>query len=224
MFSHRRGQGAMEYLMTYGWAIIVVMVAGIAMWRLGIFNFGGGGHFTESGFTGAFKPLLSTCGITENALGGGSLDRGLVCIFTNTLNTKVYVQNVSVSMSPESEVPTGGATSHDLKCGYGLAETDKGKIVHYQDSSIVDCDYAPGGLYGSQVFECVDHTGDGVEDYEVPQEGTIKVGGGGIEGLDDKCLDVSSGHPGSAYIDIEYVLKIGNVQTVEHSTGIITWT
>ena len=36
-----RGQGAMEYLMTYGWAILVVMIVGIVMWQLGIFNMGG---------------------------------------------------------------------------------------------------------------------------------------------------------------------------------------
>lgn len=30
MKSNKKGQGAMEYLMTYGWAIIVVMIAGLA--------------------------------------------------------------------------------------------------------------------------------------------------------------------------------------------------
>ena len=28
----------MEYLMTYGWAILVVMVVGVALWQMGIFN------------------------------------------------------------------------------------------------------------------------------------------------------------------------------------------
>jgi len=37
----RKGQGAMEYLMTYGWAILVVMVVGIVMWQMGVFNVGG---------------------------------------------------------------------------------------------------------------------------------------------------------------------------------------
>ncbi len=34
----RKGQGAMEYLMTYGWAILVVMIVGVVLWQLGIFG------------------------------------------------------------------------------------------------------------------------------------------------------------------------------------------
>lgn len=28
----------MEYLMTYGWAIIIVVIVGVALWRLGVFT------------------------------------------------------------------------------------------------------------------------------------------------------------------------------------------
>lgn len=31
-----RGQGAVEYMMTYGWAILVVLVAGVFMWQYGM--------------------------------------------------------------------------------------------------------------------------------------------------------------------------------------------
>lgn len=34
----KKGQGAMEYLMTYGWAILVVMIVGVVLWQLGIFG------------------------------------------------------------------------------------------------------------------------------------------------------------------------------------------
>lgn len=37
-FSASQGQGAMEYLMTYAWAILIVMVVGLAMYQLGLFN------------------------------------------------------------------------------------------------------------------------------------------------------------------------------------------
>jgi hypothetical protein len=30
-----RGQSAVEYMMTYGWAILVVLVAGVLLWQLG---------------------------------------------------------------------------------------------------------------------------------------------------------------------------------------------
>ena len=35
----KRGQVAMEFLMTYGWAIIIILLAIAALWLLGVFNF-----------------------------------------------------------------------------------------------------------------------------------------------------------------------------------------
>ena len=46
----RKGQGAMEYLMTYGWAILVVMIVGVVLWQLGIFGGGPGAVNTARGF------------------------------------------------------------------------------------------------------------------------------------------------------------------------------
>ena len=40
---NNRGQGAMEYLMTYGWAILVVIIVGIVLWQSGVFGTGSGG-------------------------------------------------------------------------------------------------------------------------------------------------------------------------------------
>lgn len=54
-FLGKKGQGAMEYLMTYGWAILVVMIVGVVLWQLGIFNLGGQTK-TMTGF-GAVKPI-----------------------------------------------------------------------------------------------------------------------------------------------------------------------
>ena len=46
----------MEYLMTYGWAILVVMIVGVVLWYLGIFGGGTGGVNTASGFA-KLRPL-----------------------------------------------------------------------------------------------------------------------------------------------------------------------
>ncbi len=35
---NRKGQSAMEYLMTYGWAIIIVIIVGVVLWKLNIFT------------------------------------------------------------------------------------------------------------------------------------------------------------------------------------------
>jgi len=42
--------------MTYGWAILVVMIVGVVLWQLGIFGPGPGGANTASGFT-KIKPM-----------------------------------------------------------------------------------------------------------------------------------------------------------------------
>ncbi len=33
-----RAQAALEYLMTYGWALLIVVIVGVALWSLGVFN------------------------------------------------------------------------------------------------------------------------------------------------------------------------------------------
>ena len=38
----KKGQAAMEFLMTYGWAILVVLIAIAALYSLGVFSGGGG--------------------------------------------------------------------------------------------------------------------------------------------------------------------------------------
>lgn len=37
----RKGQAAMEYLMTYGWAILIVIVVVAALYAMGVFKIGG---------------------------------------------------------------------------------------------------------------------------------------------------------------------------------------
>ena len=57
----------MEYLMTYGWAILVVMIVGVVLWQLGIFGGGPGAVNTASGF-GKIKPMEPSIKYTGTAL------------------------------------------------------------------------------------------------------------------------------------------------------------
>ena len=38
MKTQRKGQGALEYLMTYGWALLIIVVVGAALYALGVLN------------------------------------------------------------------------------------------------------------------------------------------------------------------------------------------
>ncbi|MDD5112023.1 MAG: hypothetical protein PHG85_05720 [Candidatus Altiarchaeota archaeon] len=80
----QRAQGAMEYLMTYGWAIIVVMAVGILLWRVGVFQFSGP-EITSSGFN-KVKPILSTCKMMSSGL--------FSCMFTNGAGSYIRINTV----------------------------------------------------------------------------------------------------------------------------------
>jgi len=78
----RKGQGAMEYLMTYGWAILVVMIVGIVMWQLGIFNLGGP-SVTSTGFA-KIKPQLALAKMTAAGAFTGGFTNGAGSTITVT--------------------------------------------------------------------------------------------------------------------------------------------
>ncbi|ODS42301.1 MAG: hypothetical protein MSIBF_02925 [Candidatus Altiarchaeales archaeon IMC4] len=60
-----KGQGALEYITTYGWAILVVMIAGLVMWQLGIF--GGTTTPTRCEFSGGVKAV--SCVLNDGSVG-----------------------------------------------------------------------------------------------------------------------------------------------------------
>jgi len=68
----RKGQGAMEYLMTYGWAILVVMIVGVVLWQLGIFGGGPGAVNTATGFS-KIKPMEPSIRYSDNGAADGTL-------------------------------------------------------------------------------------------------------------------------------------------------------
>jgi len=85
-----KGQGAMEYLMTYGWAILVVMIVGVVLWQLGVFGGAGGGLNRATGFTTikAFdRSIQYTAGVsgTVNAT------------FTNAAGTSLTIVDVDAT-------------------------------------------------------------------------------------------------------------------------------
>jgi hypothetical protein len=75
----------MEYLMTYGWAILVVMIVGIVMWQLGIFSMGST-TLTATGFA-KLKPQLAATGLSTAGQFTG--------VFTNGVGTTIDFANVA---------------------------------------------------------------------------------------------------------------------------------
>lgn len=83
-----RGQGAMEYLTTYGWAILVVVIVGLVLYQAGVLN-------SETTVTFSdwkqLQPLAPTVNYFGSS-GGGQFEAG----FTNTAGVDLLILNTTV--------------------------------------------------------------------------------------------------------------------------------
>lgn len=96
-----RAQGAMEYLMTYSWAILVVMTVGIVMWQLGIFNIGGTMPPRVTG-TNFQKPLDATLHFYATISGANCDNDGADCLVLDLVNGEPGTITIGVGAVPIS--------------------------------------------------------------------------------------------------------------------------
>ncbi len=101
----------MEYLMTYGWAILVVMIVGVVLWQLGVFNAGQGSP-VATGFV-RLQPMMPSVAY----YGGDKFN----ATFTNNAGTTIRLMTISLNETvaggnctvtvPTSSVIAGGVFS-----------------------------------------------------------------------------------------------------------------
>ena len=82
-----KGQSAIEYVLTYGWAIIIMSTAAVVLWQFGVFSFASMGGSGYSGF-GEVNPV----GFSYKA--NGTFE----CILTNDAGGAVLIDNVTVKI------------------------------------------------------------------------------------------------------------------------------
>jgi hypothetical protein len=123
--AHKKAQGAMEYLLAYGWAILVVIIVGVVLWHMGIFKPSGGAAPGISGF-GDVRPLEWTC-----SAGPGASDTVTISIVNSVGGT---ITNASIAV--------GGSTA---PCSPSLVQTSGTAICAVAG---VDCGAeSSGGRY-----------------------------------------------------------------------------
>lgn len=114
-----KGQGAMEYLMTYGWAILVVMIVGVVLWQLGVFNVGQG-NLVVTGFV-KMQPLTPSVAYRNTNFTGS---------FTNALGTTIKLNNVTLNETISgqmcSPVSVSPALAQSVKAGGTFTVTSSG--------------------------------------------------------------------------------------------------
>jgi len=114
-------QAAMEYLMTYGWAILIIALALGVLYSLGVFN------PNRLKPVGCFLPAPFTCQIqTYNTAGSLTLligqgtgqtitINGAACVDNSLLTNNGLPTNVP-SLSQPKTLASGGATSITVTC------------------------------------------------------------------------------------------------------------
>ncbi len=124
-----RGQSALEYLVTYGWAILAIVIVAALLWAMGIFNPGGlvGSGNKASGFT--FNILDQKYNSTT-----------LTLSLANTQGKAVLITGVNVSGTfvDITDVPLNAGVSALIvvdpvvDCGaIGVKYSDKTVIIGY---------------------------------------------------------------------------------------------
>ncbi|MCX6768724.1 MAG: hypothetical protein NTY83_02695, partial [Candidatus Micrarchaeota archaeon] len=122
----RKGQAALDFLMTYGWAILLVVLVAAALFVLGVFNVGSFVGSKAVGFTEIAVPAFTV----DNA---GSLSLKLQNqvgspITINTVNATYGTASAAVSPAENIGV---GATSNTIIVGAvaGLTSGDSYAIT-----------------------------------------------------------------------------------------------
>ena len=93
----RRGQAALEFLMTYGWAILVILIVLVVLWQWGLFNPSGTIKSGQSGFWGVVPNDYKYDGGTGT----------FTVILQNNIDNEVNIEEINVS-TPTVSQPCGG--------------------------------------------------------------------------------------------------------------------
>ncbi len=210
-----RGQGAMEYVMSYGWAVLVVLVVGGAMWQLGVLDFGGSVPPTSTGFQ-AIKPLLATCKGNRNILESSAI--GFSCSFVNAAGSDIVVRDFFATVNGKvcqivltENIPTGLIPTNDGKYVYHWCNTEDvascaGPFCSRYVSG-VGSNCAADGTWMEVQKDAVFWAGV----YRWPAYGTANPCGVGYK----------SGETYEIRFDFTYVYELGGIESEKHSAGTV---
>jgi len=138
----RKGQGALEYLMTYGWAILVVVIVGLVLWRSGVFGTSSTG---SSGFD-VLVPAEWTITNRTNAsqilfrnVAGQALRNVNITYYDGTSRSEILDNGFTIGAGQQKLVnlstvtcTPGGSVTLNVNVTYtsegGLTHTDSGII------------------------------------------------------------------------------------------------
>ncbi len=140
----RKGQSALEYMMTYGWAILVIVIVAAVLYSLGIFSPSSSIGTGSTGFA-PFTATASSCsgsGFKIAFTVGGTPGGASVTITSVTVTSSSGFSSGPTSLTAS---PTSGLNPSDtFVVTAGTATCTSGS--HYSAGIMIDYNYQNGAL------------------------------------------------------------------------------
>ena len=140
----RKGQSALEYMMTYGWAILVIVIVAAVLYSLGIFSPSSSIGTGSTGFA-PFAATASSCsgsGFKIAFTVGGTPGGASVTITSVTVTSSSGFSSGPTSLTAS---PTSGLNPSDtFVVTAGTATCTSGS--HYSAGIMIDYNYQNGAL------------------------------------------------------------------------------
>ncbi len=142
---NNKGQSALEYMMTYGWAILIIVIVAVILYSMGIFSPRSSVTATSSGFA-PFVPSGAICGatltvaFTTGGLPGGASSATIIAAFFNSAtgmslsHDSVNATGTAITPSTVSPGTPFTVTFKSVNCSSGVPFTAHG-IIEYQYSN-----------------------------------------------------------------------------------------
>jgi len=210
-----RGQGAMEYLMTYGWALLVILILGVFLWHIGVLNISTSIAPTSQGFH-TLRPVLATCRMEKGVWRPDYY--GFGCQFTNNVGREIRIRDLNLTVDGKScrymqidVVPTFTAGMSD----YLYRQCNSENL----DCPLITC----GGLQkrclcppGNDCYLTVPKD----KQFSVMTLSNILAIPAGPIGL-GPCANILSGHKYEVKVGFTYEVEVGDVKSLKMDEGII---
>ena len=193
--------------MSYGWAILVVVIVGGVMWQMGIFNMGSSAP-TSSGFE-SLKPLLATC--RSGTYVWDTPYNGFTCQFLNNAGSKISLRHIGFFVN---DGHCYGMFIHDTS----VREPDT--VVVYRYCNALGCNPISGCFDYGTSFNCGGAAGDWLQ-IRPDQQFTISTMSRASSPYLGECETITGGETYELSVDLTYQIDIGGISTEKHSVGTI---
>ncbi|EFD92880.1 MAG: hypothetical protein BJBARM5_0386 [Candidatus Parvarchaeum acidophilus ARMAN-5] len=147
MLAGNRSQSALEYMMTYGWAILIIVIVAVILYSMGIFNPSSSISATITGFASApvSSAICTSNGVLRFAVGDTTSNIIKIKNITATIGSKTVTFTPNATIDPNPTIAPGNTYTFSVPNVCPSAGT------HF--SAAVTINYTePGSIFPSAVY------------------------------------------------------------------------